>query len=279
MINLENFAENYQFLVQYEILSYHWSKEYCALHPLLVYFIDGDGNIQHNSLCFISHDNNHNTNFAYKMQTILVNYLIENLPIADKIFYFSGGCAEQYKNHKNVIDLCVREIASFIFFSVSQEEMVNICADLEHCFAESKTVPGTRSSHHFVPISCYKIAHKLTSEDIEFLQFDFNRSLTKEIDIKNIKCFLYISCIYITVWLVGIVTEVNVHESDLEIEFLHPYGPRKTFSWPSITDKCFVPASNILCVIAAPATIAGQMYWISDTEFEQTLKAYENHKM
>ena len=86
--------------------SYNWSKEYCTLHPIVVYFIDNDGNIQHNSYCFISDDNNHNTNFVYKIQTILVDYLKENLPIVDKIFYFSDPGAEQYKNHKNFINLC-----------------------------------------------------------------------------------------------------------------------------------------------------------------------------
>ena len=75
------------------------------------------------------------------------------------------------------------------------------------------------------------------------------------------------------------MTEVNVHEDDLKINFLHPHGPRKTFSWPSLADKCFVPTSNILCIISAPTTITGQLYQISDTDFEQTLKAYENHKM
>ena len=74
--------------------SYHWSKEYCILHPLVVYFIDGDRNIQHSSLCFISDDNNHDTNLVYKIQTILVNYLKEKLLIVDKIFYSSNGCAE-----------------------------------------------------------------------------------------------------------------------------------------------------------------------------------------
>ena len=105
-LNLCNFHENYHFLVEDEIQSYHWSKEYCTLHPLVVYFIDGDGNLQHNPLCFISDYNNHDTSFVYKIQTILVDYLKENLPIVDKIFCFSDGCAEQYKNHKNVINLC-----------------------------------------------------------------------------------------------------------------------------------------------------------------------------
>ena len=49
MIVLWDFADNYQFLVQDEIESFHWSKEYWTLHPLIVYFIDDDGNIRHNS--------------------------------------------------------------------------------------------------------------------------------------------------------------------------------------------------------------------------------------
>ena len=45
VIVLGDFTENYQFLVQDEIQSYHCNKKYCTLHPLAVYFIDGDGNI------------------------------------------------------------------------------------------------------------------------------------------------------------------------------------------------------------------------------------------
>ena len=42
--------------------------------------------------------------------------------------------------------------------------------------------------------------HKLTSEDREFLQFDFDQSLTEETDIKNIKYFSHVSCVYDTFW-------------------------------------------------------------------------------
>ena len=72
--------------LKYEIQSYHWIKECCTPLPLVIHYIDSDGNIQHNSLCFISDDYNHNTNFVYKIQTILVDYLKENLPIVDKIY-------------------------------------------------------------------------------------------------------------------------------------------------------------------------------------------------
>ena len=110
--------------MQDKIQSYQWSKEYCTLHTLVVYFIDCDTNIQHNSLCFISDDNNHDTSFVYKIQTILVDHLKENLTTVDKIFYFSDGCAEQYKNRKNFINLCHHQQdfnmdAEWIFFATS----------------------------------------------------------------------------------------------------------------------------------------------------------------
>ena len=67
-----------------------------------------------------------------------------------------------------MLDLYVKEIIPITFSSVSEEEMANVRADLEDRFVKSKTMPGTRSSHHFVQISSYKIAHKLTSEESLF---------------------------------------------------------------------------------------------------------------
>ena len=72
-----------------------------------------------------------------------------------------------------MLELCVREIPSLTFFGVTQEEMVNIHADLEDHFAKPKIMPGTRSSH-FVPILARKL---LTNSQvrIEFIQFDFKK--------------------------------------------------------------------------------------------------------
>ena len=55
--------KNYQFLIQEKMQRYHWSKEYCKLPTLVVYYLGPDGNLQHDSLCFISNKNNHYTNF------------------------------------------------------------------------------------------------------------------------------------------------------------------------------------------------------------------------
>ena len=75
MIVLGDFAENYQYIVQDEIQSYHWSKEYCTLHPLVVYYKNGEGVLKHISLCFISDDNNHDTAFVYEVQKITTEHI------------------------------------------------------------------------------------------------------------------------------------------------------------------------------------------------------------
>ena len=89
---LGDFAENYQFLNEDEIQSYHWSKEYCTIHPVVVYFEDDTGSLQHISICFISNDNSHDTCFVYEVQKTVINYLHELLPQVKKLFYFSDGC-------------------------------------------------------------------------------------------------------------------------------------------------------------------------------------------
>ena len=103
---LGDFAENYQYLIQDEIQSFHWSKEYCTLHHLAIYCKDADGNLQHYSIYFISDDNTHNTSFDYKIQTLLVKFLKQRLPNVTKIYYISDGCGGQYKNFKNFLNLC-----------------------------------------------------------------------------------------------------------------------------------------------------------------------------
>ena len=57
-----------------------YSKEYCKLHPLVVYYLGPDSSLQHDSLCFSSDDNSYYTSFLYQVQTILVYSLKANHP-------------------------------------------------------------------------------------------------------------------------------------------------------------------------------------------------------
>ena len=124
LIVLGDFAENYKFVVQDEVQGYHWNQQGCTLHPVITYF-KKDSELKHVELCFISDDLNHDTSFVYEVicQTIkFAKYSISNN--VKRCLYFSDGCAGQYKNCKNFMNLCLHKKdfqidCSWSFFATS----------------------------------------------------------------------------------------------------------------------------------------------------------------
>ena len=96
---LGDFAENYQYIVQDEVQSYHSSKSQCSLTTIVLYFIE-EKLLKHKSFCYLSEDVDHDTGFIYKTQEDITRYIKEKLPdvssvlrILGRILYFTS------KNH------------------------------------------------------------------------------------------------------------------------------------------------------------------------------------
>ena len=104
-IVLLDFAENYQFVVQDEIQGFHWNNISCTLHPVALYHIK-NGELHYESLCVISDDMEYDTLFVYQVQAEVVKFLEKELPHITEMEYFSDACAAQYKNFKNILNLC-----------------------------------------------------------------------------------------------------------------------------------------------------------------------------
>ena len=58
------------------------------------------------SFCFISDDTVHDVAMVYLIQKLFTEYLKIIDPKIRKLEYFSDGCAGQYKNKKNLYNLC-----------------------------------------------------------------------------------------------------------------------------------------------------------------------------
>ena len=101
-----DFAENYAYVVQNEIQSYHWCNDQCTIHPAVMYYIGDDGKLNVKSFTFISKDLSHDTPFVYEVQRRIIEVLRQSYPFIYKVLYFSDGCAGQYKNFKNFINIC-----------------------------------------------------------------------------------------------------------------------------------------------------------------------------
>ena len=99
-----DFSENYEFVIQDEIQPYHWTKEYCTVHPVILH-VQIDQAVEVKSLCFLSNDLSHDTSFVWALQKIIASYVKREFPHISVLEYFSDGCAGQYKNFKNFLNL------------------------------------------------------------------------------------------------------------------------------------------------------------------------------
>ena len=97
VIVLGDFAENYQFVVQDEIQSFHWNKTQATLHPIVVYYKVNE-ELKYDSICFISDDLLHDVDMVYHVMKLTVEHIKNSIsPDIETVHYFTDGRAGQYK--------------------------------------------------------------------------------------------------------------------------------------------------------------------------------------
>ena len=138
------------------------------------------------------------------------------------------------------------------FFGINKETMGEVRKSLEEQFSRGNTVPGTRSSHHFISLSSSRIAHKLSSEG-ESYAGTHDSNLPTTFQLCGIRPMTYLTCFCNSFWWVGLVTQID----NVKVQFMFPHEPRKTFNWPETDDSCYVLIKNIFCQVSSPATTVG----------------------
>ena len=95
-----DFSENYSFIVQDAVQGYHWNNSQVTLHPFVYYYKNqGTNELEHGSYVIISESNIHDS--------VTVHLFLRQAAYqVTQVIYFSDGCAGQYKNFKNFINLC-----------------------------------------------------------------------------------------------------------------------------------------------------------------------------
>ncbi|KAK9873518.1 hypothetical protein WA026_022930 [Henosepilachna vigintioctopunctata] len=72
-----NFAENYSFVIQDEVLSFHWTSTQATIHPFIIYY-KWENKLKYLQYIFISDCLGHNTTSFYVFQNKLISILKEN---------------------------------------------------------------------------------------------------------------------------------------------------------------------------------------------------------
>ena len=76
-----------------------------------------------------------------------------------------------------MLEVCQEDMKSIIFFEIDKEDIIEVREKMEKRFKDGKMVPGTRSSHHFIPQSASQIGHKLYGEDDSLVSSKFRLEL------------------------------------------------------------------------------------------------------
>ena len=118
-----DFSENYSFVVQDAAQGFHWVNSQATLHPFVFYYKE-NGVLKHQSFCYFSDSTKHSTAMVYTFLKHLIPLLKAEHTDLEKIFYFSDGCAAQYKNRFNFANLCFHKAdfgvdAEWNFFATS----------------------------------------------------------------------------------------------------------------------------------------------------------------
>ena len=81
-----------------------WILLFCIIE----YCKENESGLLSKSICFISDDLKHDVNFVYKAVKDKIKFICHKITETfSKVHYFSDGCAGQYKNSKNFLNLCL----------------------------------------------------------------------------------------------------------------------------------------------------------------------------
>ena len=69
------------------------------------------------------------------------------------------------------------------------------------------------------------------------------------------------------------VSLVNIAAADVKIDFMAPYGQRKTFDWRQRGDLWYVSAKNIIQKMSTPTKSNTGTYKINDEDYNKTVSA------
>ena len=166
---------------------------------------------------------------------------------------------------------CTKNIPSIKIFNIKKDQMSDTRQNQEERFKEGKTVPGTRSYHFYEPFLKERaVKFKRVNEDSEYCGKAVFRNILDEVKWQPMQ---FVACIYDGFWWIGLILELNRELEDAHVKFMHPHGPTNSVYWPRRNDICWVPFSQILCIVQAPTKYTGRKYKIDEKDIQKVDEA------
>ena len=179
---------------------------------------------------------------------------------------------DQILNAKLMFEYCDQEILGIEFFYLEKSRVDQTRKNLEERMGLAKTIPGTRGFHQFIPLTQNRIGAKRVSEDKQFaLIFSFTTSPADQTLAHNLTPGSFVVSMYDSHHWLGVVSQIDKDNEDVQIKFMHPHFPTHSFEWPSREDICWMPDINVLVVVdtPVPSTRSGRQYHLSTSDMSR----------
>jgi hypothetical protein len=136
---------------------------------------------------------------------------------------------------------------------------------LENRFELTRTIiAGTHRLHSFRPISADKLEVRDFSANKEKrIKCVFVSSIPTPNNVMNITANIgYITAVYDHAWWLAYVTKRMPNSGEVEVNFLEPRGPSRSFNYATRADALVISSEDVLTVVN-PTTATGRSYVLS----------------
>ena len=177
---------------------------------------------------------------------------------------------DQLMTPRQLFDWASVNVPAAHFGYCSNEDYKSEQRILDPRFQQSRTIPGTRKLHSFVPVS------NSTVEVRSYSASDASRkervTLAKD-DLPPETIAGFVTCLHDGNWWLACVLEVT---QEVRLTFLHPPGPSSSFRYPQSQDIRTVPIENILTLVD-PRTRTGRVYTLTKKDITYASKMLYNN--
>ena len=166
---------------------------------------------------------------------------------------------DQIMTPRQLFDWASTNVPAVHFGYCSTDDYQGEQHNLEQRFNQSRTIPGTRKLHSFVPASNSKVRVRV------FSAFKEETVTLAKNDLPPESIVGFVTCLSDGNWWLACVLEVLQEDSLVKLTFLHPHDPCSTFKYPEIQDIRTIGIDDILTLVD-PRTRTGRVYTMSKKE-------------
>ena len=163
---------------------------------------------------------------------------------------------------RQLFDWACTSIPAAYFGYCSSEDYAREQSSLERRFQLSRTIPGTRKLHSFVPISNSTLEVRSYSASDTFRK---ERVTLANSDIPPELIAGFVTCLYGGNWWLACVLGVHSDTNEVKLTFLHPHGLSHSFKYPDLHNIHTIPMDGILTLVD-PRTRSGRVYSLTKKE-------------